>query len=225
MNAVVYYSNSNQSYKIAKYLSYKSSYNLVNLKFNDNYVFNNLILVFPVYCQNIPDEVKKFVKKIEVKNISIISTYGRKSFGNVVYEVAKLNNMNVISYGYIPTKHTYIKNDKEFSDYKKLDDIVEKFKTPSCIKIKRYFKNPFANIFMLKRSQFNIKIIKTNNCNGCTLCNEICSNISKGEISNNCIRCLKCVDFCPKNALIIRKSLLLKVYLKLFNKNKLVIKI
>ena len=47
MNAVVYYSNSNESYKVAKYLSDKSTYQFIDLKSNDVFQFDNLILVFP----------------------------------------------------------------------------------------------------------------------------------------------------------------------------------
>lgn len=225
MKAVVYYSNSNQSYKIAKYLSEKSTFQLLELRYSDNYIFNDLILVFPVYCQNIPLEVQEFIKKIKVDNISLIATYGRKSFGNVVYEASNLNSLNIISYAYVPTKHTYIDNDVCFEDYEKLDVIVEKFENPNKIKIKKYFKNPFANVLMLKRSQSNCKIIKTSLCNSCNLCNNSCSNINVGEVNKSCIRCLKCVGNCPSKALIVKKSFILKLYLKVINKNKLIVKV
>ena len=114
MNAVVYYSNSNESYKIAQYLSDKSTYQLIDVRKNDIIQFDNLILVFPVYCQNIPDEVRDFVKSLKANNMSVIATYGKKSFGNVIYEISQLNNLNIISYAYIPTKHTYIDNDFVF---------------------------------------------------------------------------------------------------------------
>ena len=162
MNAVVYYSNSNESYRIAQYLSDESTYQLIDLKNNNIVKFDNLILVFPVYCQNIPYEVKEFVKYIKVNNISLIATYGKKSFGNVIYEISKENNnLNIISYAYVPTKHTYIDNDSSFNDFVKLKPLVEKFNNPKSVVVKKYYKNPFANIMMLKRSQSNIKITKT----------------------------------------------------------------
>ena len=226
MNAVVYYSNSNESYKIAQYLSDKSTYQLIDVRKNDIIQFDNLILVFPVYCQNIPYEVKEFVKYIKVNNISLIATYGKKSFGNVIYEISKENNnLNIISYAYVPTKHTYIDNDFSFNDFDKLKPLVEKFNNPKSVVIKKYNKNPFANIMMLKRSQNNIKIIKTQLCNECGLCNKICSNIDKGYTNNKCIRCLRCVNSCPAKALKINKSFFLGIYLRVINKNKLIIKV
>lgn len=225
MNAVVFYSNSNESKKIAKYLGEKSNYEIFDLRLLNNFNFNNLIVVFPVYCQNIPDEVKEFIKKIRVNNISVVATYGRKSFGNVIYELSKLNKLNIISYAYIPTKHTYIENDSSFEDYSKLDCLVGKFNKPSTIKIKKHFKNPFASILMLKRSQSNIKIVKNENCNGCNICANCCSNIYKGRPNEKCIRCLRCVNRCPNKSLYIKKSFVLKMYLKLVYKNKLIIKV
>ncbi len=225
MNAVVYYSNSNESKKIAEYLSEKANYEIFDLRLVDQYKFNNLIIVFPVYCQNIPDEVKEFVKKIQVINVSVVATYGRKSFGNVIYEISKINKLNLISYAYVPTRHTYIENDLSFTEFDKLDCLIDKFNNPTSIKIKRYFKNLFANIMMLKRSQTNIKILKTEKCNNCNICGNICSNINKGDPNKKCIRCLRCVNICPNRALLIQKSFALKIYLKIINKNKLIVKV
>ena len=225
MNAVVFYSNSGESRLIAEYLHSKSLYELIELEKTSCYDFDNLIVVFPVYCQNIPDVVKEFINKISVSNLSVVATYGKKSFGNVIYEISKLKELNIISYAYVPTKHTYIDDDFRFTDYSKLDCLLDKFNNPSKVEIKKYFKNPFANALMLKRSQSNIKIIKTDKCNGCGICNKSCAFVDKGVPNNKCIRCLKCVKNCPKKSLIIKKSFMLNVYLKIIKKDKLIIKV
>ena len=48
------------------------------------------IVVFPVYCQNIPKPVKRFLKGLEAKYVALIATYGKISYGNVLYEAQKL---------------------------------------------------------------------------------------------------------------------------------------
>lgn len=225
MNSVIYYSKSGESLKIAKYLSSKSNYLLQELGKQDNYLFENLIIVFPVYCQNVPKDVKSFLAKVRAENVSIIATYGKKSFGNVIYEASKISRLNIISYAYVPTKHTYIEDDDSFSDFERLDCLIEKFNTPTSIKIRRYLKNPFANIFEKIHACLNIKIIKSGDCDGCNICGKSCLFIEKGVVNGKCIGCLKCVNKCPKKALKVRKSLFLKIYLHIVRKNKLIIRL
>ena len=35
------------------------------------------VVVFPVYCQNIPKPVKRFLKGLEAKYVALIATYGK----------------------------------------------------------------------------------------------------------------------------------------------------
>lgn len=223
MNSIIYYSNTNYSKNIATYLSNKSNFNLIDINKLDNYKFNNLIIVFPIHSQNIPKIVNDLLKRIEANNISIIATYGRMSYGNVIYEIIKKYKLNIISAAYIPTAHSYIKNDTEFTDYHKLDVLLDKFNYPNKIKIKKSFKNPLANLFKIKRSQIGVKIKKNNNCNSCNICNSICNNITNGKINNKCIRCLKCINLCPNKALEYKLNIFMRMYLKKKRKDKLVI--
>ena len=71
MNAVVYYSKTNESKKIAEYFSKKLNYNIIDIEIIDMFNFNNLILAFPVHCQNIPNPVKLFLNNIKVNNLTI----------------------------------------------------------------------------------------------------------------------------------------------------------
>ena len=48
------------------------------------------IVVFPVYCQNIPKPVKQFLKRMRANYVVLIATYGKISYGNALQEAQKL---------------------------------------------------------------------------------------------------------------------------------------
>ncbi len=223
MNAIIYYSNTLESYNIAKYISIKTSYELINISNLNNYDFDFIYLIFPIHYQSIPKTIKPLIKKLKAKKAIIIATYGKMSFGNVLNDVKKILNAKIVSASYIPTKHSYIKNDLRFSDFKKIDDIILNMNNDKEIKIKKSFKNPFANLFPILRHKIAIKIIKNNKCINCNKCHEICENIINGKTDNNCIRCLKCIDHCPYNALDFKLSFFMKIYLKKKKKDKFII--
>ncbi len=225
MNAVVFYSNTRHSRYIAEYFADQLGYTILDIESNcaDNY--KNLVLVFPVHCQNIPNTVKAFLKKVAVENLTVIATYGKMCCGNVLHEIQKRYQKNIVAGAYIPTKHSYIEGDGAFNDFEKLNAIVEKIKEPSYIKLPKLYKNPLADIFPKLRSRIGLKIQKNTNCNGCGLCAEKCSfsAIKMGKTNSKCIRCLKCVDICPHHALSAKIGLPLKLYLQKKKKNKIII--
>lgn len=223
MNAIIYYSNTLESYNIAKYISIKTSYELINISNLNNYDFDFIYLIFPIYYQSIPKTIKPLIKKIKAKKAIIIATYGKMSYGNVLNDVKKIINAKIVSASYIPTKHSYIKNDLRFSDFKKIDDIILNMNNDKEIKIKKSFKNPFANLFPILRHKIGIKIIKNDKCINCNKCYDICENIINGKTDSNCIRCLKCIDYCPYNALDFKLSFFMKIYLKKKKKDKFII--
>ena len=228
MNAVVFYSNTGQCKNIASYFSNNLGYTLIDIetdiKTNCTY-YENLVLVFPVHCQNIPDIVKTFLEKVTVKYLTAVATYGKMCCGNVLYEIQNRYQKNIVAGAYIPTKHSYIEDDDIFNDFDKLNIIVEKIKSPSYIKLSKLYKNPLADILPKQRSRAGLIIQKNTNCNECNFCSEHCSfdAIKMGKINNRCIRCLKCVDICPRKALKIKMKLPLKIYLSKKRMTKLVI--
>ena len=114
MNAVIYYSNTLESYKIANYISQKTNYPLIDFHKLNNYSFDNIFIVFPVHYQNIPQSIKPIIKRIHASKAVIIATYGKMSFGNVLFETQKLLGAKMVGGAYIPTKHPYIEDDKSF---------------------------------------------------------------------------------------------------------------
>ncbi len=225
MNAVVFYSNTGQSKRIAAYFANELGFPLVEIETDCSNEYQNLVLVFPVHCQNIPDIVKTFLKRITAAHLTVIATYGKMCCGNVIYEIQKNYNPNIVAAAYIPTKHSYIDGDDSFCDYAKFIEIVKKIKDPSVIKLPKLYKNPFANLFPKWRSRVGLRISKNASCNDCNICAEYCSYnaIHKGNINSDCIRCLRCVDRCPCHALDIKIGLPLKLYLKKKKKTEVII--
>ena len=58
MKAVIYYSNTNESLRIAEYLAENLSYPLTDIRNALDNEYSDAVLVFPVHCQNIPDMLK-----------------------------------------------------------------------------------------------------------------------------------------------------------------------
>ena len=225
MNAVVFYSNTGQSKAIATCFANQLGYPLADMEIKCAEYYQNLVLVFPVHCQNIPDIVKSFLKNISVENLTVVATYGKMCCGNVLYEIQKNYQKNIVAGAYIPTKHSYIDNDDAFCDLDELKPIVEKVKEPSYIQLPRLYKNPLADIFPKLRSRIGLAIQKSENCNGCNLCAERCpfGAIKSGTTNRKCIRCLKCVESCPRQALKIKLGMPLKLYLRKKKSNKIII--
>lgn len=225
MNGVVFYSNTGQSKAIASYFSNNLGYPLADIETNYAEHYQNLVLVFPVHCQNIPDIVTDFLKRVSIVNLTVIATYGKMCCGNVLYEIQKKYQKNIVAGAYIPTKHSYIDSDESFCEFDKLSTIVEKIKSPSYIQLPRLYKNPLANIFPKLRSRLGLKIQKSTDCNGCNICDERCTfgAIKLGKTNCKCIRCLKCVENCPRKALKVKLGLLLKLYLRKEKINQIII--
>lgn len=225
MNVVVYYSNTGQSRIVAQFLANQLEYALVDIEVADIQEYRNMVLVFPVHCQNIPDLVKNFLKRITVDNLTIVATYGKMCPGNVLYEIQKKYHKNIVAGAYIPTKHSYIEGDDSFNDWDKLDSLIEKIKVPSYVEIPKMYKNTLANAFPKFRSRLGLRIQKNVDCNNCNICAKQCSfgAIENGVTNRKCIRCLKCVEVCPCYALNVRKSFWLKIYLRKKKMNRIII--
>ncbi len=224
VNAVVYYSNTGQSKRIAEYIAQKSSIPLFDIFDLTEYEFNTAVLVFPVHCQNIPKPVKTFLDRLRVKALIPIATYGKMCYGNVLYEIQKRYNHNITAAAYVPTKHSYIE-ENGFSDFESLNPIIVKINSPDRIAIPKAYKNPLSNICKGLRSRMGVKIYKDKTCDNCGKCNAVCNNnaIAYGKTNRKCIRCLKCVEQCPKNALHFYNRLPMRAYLRKSKCNKLII--
>ena len=224
MNCVIYYSNTGQSKRIAEYLAEKTTFPLFDMFHLTEYDFDTVVLVFPVHCQNIPDHVKNLLKQLHAKHLAVIVTYGKMCYGNVLHEIQKHYEHNIIAAAYVPTKHSYL-TETDFTDFEALIPIVTKIHDPTPITIPKSYKNPFADICIGLRSRIGVKIIKDEHCDNCGTCNTVCDNsaIVNGKTNRKCIRCLKCVTQCPKNALHTINRLPMRMYLRKKKTDKTVI--
>ena len=225
MNAVVFYSNTKQSKSVAEYLAKELCYPIVDIEKIADIHYKNLVLVFPVHCQNIPDTVKAFLERISVENLTVIATYGKMCPGNVLYEIQNRYHKNIVAGAYVPTKHSYVENDDAFCDFAKLNLVVQKVKTPSHIQLPKLYKNPLANLFPNLRSRLGAKMVKSKSCNGCGVCEKSCplGAIRLGVTDKRCIRCARCINACPRGALKLKLSLPLKLYLHKKKTDKIII--
>ncbi len=213
-NAIVYYSNTNNSKMIACYLSDILGYQAVDIRENTVFEFENLVLIFPVHCQNTPKQVKAFLSRLQVKKLVLLATYGKMCYGNVLYEIQKKYALPIVGAAYIPCKHSYLKDDSNFADFESLRFVKTCLRANTAVRIKKSYQNPFANFLPVVRSQLGVKIIKKGNCSACNLCR--CDNVK-------CIRCLKCVYACPNGALDFKLAWFMRLYLRKKKVNELVI--
>lgn len=224
MNGIIYYSNTNQSKIVAEYFVNKIGWDLYDL---NNYehtqkavkaTFEKVVLIFPVYCQNIPNVVKDFLKKLNARYLTLIATYGKMCYGRVLYEIQKdYTNGEIIAAAYVPMKHSYLQEETE-TNLDALSSVIQKtLSNPKPIIIKKTYKNLFANIGKDMRSRMLVKItFDKDKCISCGQCETQClfNGISNGKVNNNCKRCLKCVTNCPRGALEFHNSFILNIYLK-----------
>lgn len=228
-NAVCYYSETGETKRIAEYFAKETGYSLTDItdagadkesvKGKNIFCYDNLVLCFPVHCQNIPGLVKDFLAASKIKNLTVIATYGKMNHGNVLYEVQKNYRKNIkaiVGAAYVPTKHSYITGDEPFGDFCVLKPVAQKIKKPSEVFLPKLKKNPLANFFPKLRSRIGIKIYKNSACSSCGLCENSCNfaAIKNGVVNNKCIRCLKCVKICPESAIGFKPDFFMKKYLK-----------
>lgn len=223
-NAVIYYSNTGESKRVAEYLAEKLNFTPIDITEIDASEFENAALVFPVHCQNVPRAVNDYIKRLSVKNLAIVATYGKMSCGNVIYEIAKKRRFNLVAAAYVPAKHSYV-NEENFCDFFRLDAIIGKFESKTAVNIPKLRKNPFANLLKGARSRLGVKIIKTDLCIGCKTCEKTCplQAIKCGKPNGKCIRCLKCVVNCPQRALKVKLRPVMARYLKKNKRNELIL--
>lgn len=226
MTAVYCFSGSGHSMAVAAYLADKLNCGLYEIRAEAERMpmADTAVVVFPVYCQNIPGPVKRFLKEMNAQYVALAATYGKISYGNVLFEAQKLVRGQVIAGAYIPMGHTFLDGNTDF-DADALAPIPERVQTPQPVTIPRTKKNPLADVFPGLRSRMGVQLIKGSGCTRCGICEANCpmGAIRGGKAGSKCIRCLRCVTHCPRNALRYENRRILQWYLERYEKDEYVL--
>lgn len=225
MNAVIYFSCTGNSRKVAQNIAEKTGFKLIELtKLNYDVIlsggYGTAAVVFPVHCQSYPKFLKRFFKNLKAENVALIATYGKAHAGNAVYEAAKLVSGKITAAAYIAVGHSYLNAEADADCVPEAesvpDALTEKILSPSPVLVPKRRKTPFAGFLPSLRSRITVKIYKTQACVNCNTCGKICplGAIECGKTNSKCVRCLKCVTACPHGALKFKKSRILSRYLK-----------
>lgn len=219
MNAVIYFSCTGNSKKIAQAIAAKTGFESLELtrRTYDGILsgaYGTAAIVFPVHCQSYPKFLKRFFKNLNAVNVALIATYGKAHAGNAVYEAAKLISGEIIAAAYIPAGHSYLNAEADPDSLP--EALTEKILLPSPVVVPKRKKTPFAGFLPSVRSRLTVKIYRTKACINCNACGEACpcGAITFGKVNSKCVRCLKCVKACPHGALKFEKSRILSRYLK-----------
>ena len=228
MNAVLYFSGTGQSRRVAEELAARLGWECRDLveayHGGEPLGFEKIAVVFPVYCQGVTDFLKPLFKRLTAEYAAIIATYGRMGAGNALYEAARLLKAKVCAAAYLPARHGYIDNDG-FIPPPVPDEVITAINNPRKIALPKRKKTPFAAFAPGLRSRIAVKIAHTETCDGCGVCERVCPTgaISCGKINGRCVRCLKCVRECPKGALKVKYSRILKLYLRKKPKEQIIV--
>lgn len=214
MIKVWYFSGTGHSRKVAEFLAQALDAPLCEIGGSTGPA-DTAVVVFPVYCQNIPAPVKDFLLTLSAEHVALFATYGKMGCGNVLWEAARLVNGRVIAAGYIPTGHTYLQQDG-VGDLQPLLAVIPRIQTPQPVSVPKGKKWWLADVVPDLRSQISVKLRRTEACSECGLCGRNCpmGTMQNGKPGKNCIRCLRCVVECPKKAIRVSYHPLLRWYLR-----------
>lgn len=218
MTTVYYFSGSGKTKEVATFVANELNFPLKEISENKHDCQDAAVVVFPVYCQNIPKPVYNFLKKLDTEKIALIATYGRISHGNVLKECELVLKGKIIAAVYLPCNHSYLSDECDFSkdDLKSIIAKIKQSNQSDCVKILKSKKSVFADFFPALRSRISVKISKTSDCTNCGKCDGVCpiGAMKNGKPNDKCIRCLKCIKSCPNHALTVKYSRTLTNYLK-----------
>ncbi len=184
-----------------------------------------VILSVPVYANAYPKPLKTLLPKINATYIFINISYGGYSLGSTLYELSQSIKSTVIGYSVQPTRHTYCQEESaiEASFYECIiERIIKHDFHPITVPFQK--RNWLEHKTEPYRTKHNIKIRAIpSRCTHCGTCQRICPVQAIDQtlkIDTKCLRCLRCVHRCEEKALIAKKALGLRLYLKYKKRTK-----
>ena len=224
MTEIFYFSGSGKSRRLAEYFSERLSAPIHDITKISAEEFSpeTAVIVFPVYCQNLPDNVKEFLPILKAEKAVLIATYGKISYGNVIMDAAEITNAEIIAGVCVPCGHSFLDEHDDF-DFDALEPIFERINNPNAAVITKSKKDFYADLVPARRTQIGVKLKRNEKCNLCGKCIENCPTgaMNEKEIGKSCIRCLRCINECPQKALEFKTLGFMRLYLTFSRKNEL----
>ena len=215
MTGVYYFSATGHSEAVARYFAAALDAPMYPIGEGCPAEVTTAVIVFPVYCQNVPLPVKVFLPGLKAENVVLIATYGRMGYGNVLWEAAQSISGQVIAAAYVPTGHSYLKEGVPV-DYGPLQPIWDRIADPQPVTVPNLRKWWLADLFPNIRGRLSVKLQRNGKCTQCGLCDAQCpmGTMKNGIPGKDCIRCLRCVTRCPESALRFSCGPVLRWYLR-----------
>jgi ferredoxin len=178
-------------------------------------------LVYPIYNLSVPKYVEEFLDKVKLKSnyIFAVGTYGMFAGGasRHLLEIGKRNGINfsyinelVMVDNYLPgfEMKMQINSQGKKRIEENLDQIVKDVENKRLyIKKHTSIMKPLRQLGLLMESKsFEKGFYTEDKCDSCKTCEKVCpvNNIQvakKPVFSQNCQRCLACIQNCPKKAI------------------------
>ncbi len=228
---VLYFSSTGNCLMVAKSFGgvVKSIPQLIK---NDEYLIEDdkVGIVLPTYSLGIPNFIKEYLSKVNIKATYIfgVITYGR--FGGIAAEqlmrTLEINGNKLDYVEYLLMVDNFLpgfdmESEVRRNAVKLIDVKIEKIKSDInserkflsqeklLIKKVGYVVNKFlysSEKARLRTNRNDRKFIINDNCNSCGTCAKVCpvSNISidtTPQYHNKCEYCLGCIHICPVNAI------------------------
>lgn len=180
------------------------------------------VVVFPVYCQRIPQPVRTFLRSLREGTVVPVAVWGCVSHGDVLRQAQRITRIPTVAAAYIPTGHSYLPPavGEDMPDRAALSRLAATVRTlaggtPPPIRLPRAARNPLSDLLPGLRSRLSVKLTRGTSCNHCGICTAACpvSAMHDGIPDHHCIRCLRCAAVCPQHTLSFSCSNLLVRYL------------
>ncbi|MFV0502417.1 MAG: EFR1 family ferrodoxin [Lachnospirales bacterium] len=222
---ILYFTGTGNSLYIAKKIGEQFNAELLSIpKLLNNEIFlieDDVVgIVYPVYCLNLPNMLKEYLKKTQIKAnyVFAISNCGMFSFStnDALDAFIKVNyKKNLI----MPDNFIYFDMKKSISksipDKKVIDEIANDIKNKVIQNKSNNVKRTTAKI-IAKFTTFDFqKAVElfsiSKECNNCGICAKVCvaNNIeanNKVKFLNKCEQCMACIQNCPQKAIGHKKE-------------------
>lgn len=210
------FSGSGHSEEVAAYCAARLGGRVIGLAEAGACEADRALVVFPVYCENLPPPVASFLRRAKIERTAFVAAYGGISFGRVLNDAQRLFSGKAVAGAYVPTEHAFTRDGFRF-DGAPLEPLLQKLAGEGGeIVFPETPKHLFSDFAPAWRSRVGAKLVRDEKCNGCNVCAKVCPMhaMDRGRANGACIRCLRCVRACPEEALSVRLSFVLGRYLR-----------